>query len=639
MITFFRRALTSWFALALLGLVVVAFAVTGIGDPFGGKSGAPAGTALARVGSADIGEAAFMQMFDRTLRRVRETNPKLTAKDAVAQGAVGQVLDTMVVQAALDQFGKQSGVAISDRAVDGEIASVPAFQSAGKFDQALYQRLLRQQRLTEKDLRVDARGDLLRRQLITPVVIGTRVPAKLAEPYAALLLAVRTGAVATVPAAAMPAPPPTAAQLVTYYKANLARYTLPERRGFRYALLDGSKIGATVAVGDGEIAKYYDANRDALGGTEQRQLLQVVVPTQARAATLVATLKSGGSFATEAGKLGFAAADIDLGALSQARLASATSPAVAAAAFAAPAGTIAGPVQSSFGWHIVQVVKVIAPKVRSLAEARAEIVAKLRVTKAETALSDSVAAIEDALGSHASFADVAKKQGLTVVTVAPVTRDGRDPAQRAASADALVGQLAAKVFDADAADGATLQPLGKTLFALLEPGTVVPPAPQPLTVVQADATAQWTMAQRLLAARRAADAVIAAVAKGASFETALAAQHLPPPRPLQGRRLDIAQRQQVPPPVQLFLTLPAGATQAVAAGSAGFWIVHVDSIAAGDSAQLPAMTASAQAEFSKQSPDELAAAFARAVELQVGSNRNPAALDGVTRRILGQGAN
>ena len=36
MLTFFRKALSSWVVLAILGLVLVAFVITGIGDPFGG---------------------------------------------------------------------------------------------------------------------------------------------------------------------------------------------------------------------------------------------------------------------------------------------------------------------------------------------------------------------------------------------------------------------------------------------------------------------------------------------------------------------------------------------------------------------------------------------------------------------------
>ena len=71
MITFFRRFLTSWFALALLGLVVIAFAVTGVGNPFAGPGGAASGT-VATVGGKDIAENRLLGEFDRVLRRARQ---------------------------------------------------------------------------------------------------------------------------------------------------------------------------------------------------------------------------------------------------------------------------------------------------------------------------------------------------------------------------------------------------------------------------------------------------------------------------------------------------------------------------------------------------------------------------------------
>lgn len=639
MITFIRKALTSWFALGLLGLVLLAFAVTGVGDPFGTKGGGAKGSALARVGKTDVSEAGFLNEYDRIMRRARETNPKLTAAEAVAQGSVGQVLDQMVASTALEDFGKSAGVTASDRAVDGEIASIPAFQSGGKFDQATYQRVLKLQRISERELRDGLHGDLVRKQLVTPVAMATRVPRLLAEPYATLLLQLRSGAVATIATAAMPAPPaPTEAQLTAYYKANAARFTIPERRGFRYALVDGSAISASAVVSDAEVQKYYEANRETLGGAEQRQLLQVVVPDQAKAAAFVAAVRAGGSFAAEAAKLGFAATDTDLGLLSQSKFAAATSAAVATAAFGAAPGAVAGPVQSSFGWHVVEVARVVAPKGRSLGEAKAEIVTTLRKAKADAMLADTVAKIEDALSNKTSFVDVAKAHALTVVNVPPVTRDGRtDTPGFAVSAAAQ--PLIAKAFDSDPADGPALQQLGKEQFAMLEPGDVVPPTPLPLAKVRDAVAAQWTTEQRLHAAKAAADSVVAAVAKGTAFDAALTAAHLPPARPLAGRRIDIAQQQQVPPPVQLFMTLPAGGIRAIPAPQGqGFWIVHVATIAPGDPAQLPTLTASAQGEFAKEAPEEIAAAFANAVERQVGVARNPAAIDGVTKRILGSGA-
>ncbi len=639
MITFIRKALTSWFALGLLGLVLLAFAVTGIGDPFNTK-GAARGSTLARAGDNDITEPAFLSQYDRILRQARQSSPKLTAQDAVAQGAVGQVLEQMIGASALESFGAKNGLAVSDRAVDGEIASIPAFQSGGRFDEPTYRRLLQQQHISERELRDGMHGDLIRKLLLTPVGAATQVPEKLAEPYAALLLETHSGAIATVPAAAMPAPPaPTPAQLASYYAANAARFTIPERRGFRYALLDRDGLAASVPVTDADVQAYYDANRDALGGSEQRQLLQVVVPDQAKAAALAAAVRGGSSFAAEAAKLGFAAADIDLGLQSQAKLAAATSADVAKAAFATPVGKVMDPVQSSFGWHVAQVTKVIPPKVRSLADARPEIIKALRQTKSEAALADAVAKIEDALSSGTSFADAAKAHGLTVLAVPPVLRDGRNPDVPAYALPAGALPVVAKAFDADPADGASVQQLGKDQFAMLELGNIVRPTPVPLAKVQEVVTAQWTAEQRVAEAKRTADAIVAAVNKGTPLDAALAAHQLPPAKPLAGRRIDVSRQPQVPDPVKLFLTLPAGATRSLQAPQgAGFYVVHVATVAPGDPALLPQLAASARGEFAQSAPDEIAAAFAKAVERQVGTSRNPTAVAAVTQRLLGNGA-
>ena len=640
MITFIRKALTSWFALGLLGLVVVAFAVTGIGDPFGSKGSGVGGTDIARVGKTSISDTRFLAEFDRVMRQARERNPKLTTAEAVREGAVGQVLDQMVGATALEDFGAQSGIAVSDRAVDGEIASVGAFQQGGKFDQATYRRLLSQQRLSERELRDGLHGDLIRRQLLAPLATGLQVPQRLAEPYAALLLETRSGAVATVATAAQPAPSaPTDAQLGAYYQANAARYTVPERRSFRYALLDRELIAASVAVADTDVQKYYDTNRDALGGTEQRQLLQVVVSDEAQARALVTAIRAGASFAAAAAKLGFAAADIDLGLQTQAKFAASTSAGVAKAAFAAGAGTVTEPVRSPFGWHVVQAARIVAARGRSLAEARPEILTTLRRTRAEQAVADTVARIEDALTAGTSFADVAKANGLTIGRVEKVLRDGRNPDVPGTALPATVLAVVGKAFDVDPADGATLQELGKEQFAMLEPGAITPPAVLPLARIRADVAAAWAGDQRLASAKQAADAIVAAVGKGSSFAAALAAHGAGPARPLAGRRIDVARQPQVPPPVALFLTLPAGGTRALQAPQGqGFWVIHVDTVAPGAATELPALTAGARAEFEKTAPDELAAAFARAVERQVGASRSPSAIAAVTKRILGTGA-
>ncbi len=635
MISLFRRYLTSWFALGLFGLVLIAFAVSGVGNTsFGGLTG---GGGVASVGGVEISEAKLLGEFDRVLRRARQQNPKLDARTAARQGALGEVYEQLIATTALEKFGENTGFAVSERAIDGEIASVDAFRVGGKFDQATYRRLLADQRLSERDLRDGLRSDLIRKQVLTPVLSGVQVPRAMAEPYAATLLEQRSGAIAIVPASAVPAPPaPSDAQLAAFYAGHGAAFTVPERRAFRYALLDRDRLAAGVTISDAEVKKYYDANADTYAGAETRKLLQVVVPDEAKAQAIAAAVKAGRSFAAAAAAAGFAPADIDIGEQSKAKLAAATSPAVADAAFALKPGGTTAPVQSPFGWHLVSVTAITPARPRSLAAAHDEIAAKLKAARTETLLGDTVGKIEDALSGRTSLADVAKRFALTVAAVPAVTRAGVAPADPGFTLPPAAAPIVAKAFDADPADGPTLQQLAKDSFAVVELGEITPPVVQPLAKVRDAVVAAYLADARLKAARTVADGIVAEAAKGGRpFASIVAAHALPPAHPLAGRRLDLNRQAQVPPPVKLFLTLPAGATRALAAGPQGFWLVHVDSVTPGDVAAAPQLVDSARAEFARAAPDEIGAAFAQAVERSVGVKRNPNALAAATARVTG----
>ena len=89
--------------------------------------------------------------------------------------------------------------------------------------------------------------------------------------------------------------------------------------------------------------------------------------------------------------------------------------------------------------------------------------------------------------------------------------------------------------------------------------------------------------------------------------------------------------------MRLFQTLPAGASRALPAGPQGYWVVHVDTVTPGNVATAPQLVDSARAQFAQAGPDEIGAAFAQAVERQVGVKRNANALAAATARITGTG--
>jgi peptidyl-prolyl cis-trans isomerase D len=626
MITFIRRWLTSWPVLLLLGLVLVAFAITGIGDPFAG--GGPVGS-IAKVGDKVVGENDLLKAFDRLVRNARQSNPGVSQTDFAKQGAVTVAADQLIGQTAVETLATSAGIAASERAIGAVIAGIPAFQTGGKFDEATYRRVIADQKLTEAELHQGIAGDLVRKQLLTPVTAALGVPADMARPYAQMLVDIHRGGVALVPVTA--SVPPTEAEIAKFYADNKARFTVPERRAYRYATIDSAGIIASAAVSEAQIAAAFAKDPAKYGAAATRRLEQVVVPDEAKARVLVAAAATEG-FGKAAQRIaGFGAADIDLGEQTREAFGKATSPAVADAAFAASVGSVTAPIKTAYGWHVVRVAALGAAG-KSLAQARATVEADLKKTAGTAALGDLVAAIEDGVEAGKSFADIAKEQRLAILAQTPVTKEGSAPGAPPLSGDAAA--IAAKAFRHEPGDGAAVEDLGGGKLIVIETMAVTPAAPQPLAEIRAVVVAGAAQAKAMAAARGKADAVAAAVRKGQAFDAALAAQGLPPSQPLAGRRIDIAQQQQVPPMLQAFLETPKGSVQ-VLAGGLGWVLIHTSAIEPGQIEAVPGLLEAGRRDIAAQVPEEFAAAFALAAERALGTTRNSKAITAIARRLSG----
>ena len=160
MISFFRRALSSWVLLGLLGLIMIAFIVTGVGTPSGLDNLSGGGSNVAKVGSSSITSTDAASRVQAQLDGARQQNPGLDIGSFVRSGGVDQVVDQMINGRAFEQFGLKYGMTVSNRLVDGEIASIPAFRGpAGSFDRNTFLGVLAQRKLTERVVREDFARD------------------------------------------------------------------------------------------------------------------------------------------------------------------------------------------------------------------------------------------------------------------------------------------------------------------------------------------------------------------------------------------------------------------------------------------------------------------------------------------------
>ena len=645
MISFFRKALSSWLVLGLLGLVMLAFIVTGVSDPSGMTGGTAAqGDALAKVGGSTIGSIDAEQRAQNALRAEQQQQPEGAPALSMAQFAAGGAFDEMFQQlvsgTALEQFARKVGLSASKRMVDGEIASIPAFRGpTGQFDENAMRAILAQQRISEAQLRQDIAADAIRRQILVPVSVGARAPDWLVAPYASLLLEQRTGLIGIVPTAAMEGgAAPTDQELASFYQRQASRYTIPERRVLRFALVGPEQVAAGAQPTEAEIAASYRRDAARYAPTERRSYMQAVADTEAKANALASAVRGGQPFDAAARAAGLTPSTI--AAKTRTEVTELASAAVAGAVFGAGEGTVAAPARSDFGWHVAQVTAIERQAGRALPQVREEIATALRADKTKQALADLAARIDDALAGGASFDEVATREKLEVQTTPAVTAAGLAVDQAGYALAPELKPVLTQGFELAADDDPVVAVIvPQERFALVGVSRVVPAAAPPLASIR-DRVAQDFAADRAHArAKSVAEAIIAKAKSGTALPAAFAAAPVKIGAPVEtgGRRADLVQNgQSAPPPLRTLFTMTNGAVELLEApGRLGWWVIQLNRIIPGDARGAPELIAMTRTQFGRILGEEYANQFAAAARAEVGVTIDQSKVQQLKARLAG----
>jgi len=648
MLSFLRRltnskvgVIVTFVALIVIALAFAATGVPGLSGSLGGGGLTP--TTAVEVGKTKITTDDLKAAIQNAMNGYRQQNPQLTMAEFVQGGGFEGTLERMINTAALAQYGREQGMAVSKKSIDGQIASIPALQGVdGKFDPNLYKQALAQQHITDAGIRQEIAEDTFGQMLTTPTSGATQVPAQLAQPYASLLLEQRTGEFGFIPAKAMPAgPAPTDQELTAFYRHHIDRYTLPERRVIRYAEVTPDAVKAQATPSDAEIAAAYKAQAARFQPTEKRTLQQVIVADQKAAAALAAKVKAGTAIDAAAKAAGLEAQTID--GVTKDALAKQSSADIANAVFAAKQGDVLGPLKAPLGYAVIRVSAVTQVAGQTLAQAHDTLAKEITAQKTNDLLGKLHDKMDDSINGGASFADVVHDQKLTEQQTPAVTAQGIDPTNPASKPDPNLAQVIASGFGAQQGDSPELVPVGQDgSFAVVSLGQVIAAAPQPIAAVKAQ-VAKDVLADRAdQAAHKAAQAVIDAVNKGTDFKQAVAAAKVPVQlQPIHMTRAQLAASQQgAPPPLALMFTTPAKQAKLLEApNNAGWLVVYTDTITPGDATSKPNVVAATRGDLGHFVGSEYAEQFATAVRQAVGVKRNEAAIARVRSQLTGDGAN
>ncbi len=643
MLSFFRRIINSRtgviVAFIVLGVIALAFAA---GDVTGLRNVGPGSTAnAATVGGASISVVELEKRVQDEMQAFRQQQPTLDLAQFVNGGGFEGTLERMINSIALEQFGNAQGMRVSKQVVDGEIASIPSLQGPdGKFSQTVYERLLQQRKLTDPQIRAEIARGILTNQLTAPTVGASQVPDQLALPYASLLLEKRSGQLGFVPYRAMGAGDvPKDAELTTFYSLNRARYTIPERRVIRYALISPDRVKQAAIPTETEIVAAYQQQASRFAASQKRTLSQVVIGDKTAAEAFAAKVKSGTAIVDAAKAIGLDAAKIT--GVDRKGYAGQTSSAIAGAVFGVARGAVVGPLQAPLGWSVIQVDSIEQVPAKSLDQARPELAKELGADKAARAFADLHDRIDDAISNKATFAEIVADQKLQPVTTPALLADGRNVEQPEAKPDPALGQIIKAGFAAETGDDPQLVPAGADgTFAVVSLERVVPAAAPPAVQLREVLLRDFTIDRARRKARIVATQLVAQVNKGLALADALAQTKLslaPVQKVATSRAALVANPNGAPPPLALMFAMKAKTAKLLEAPEQGGWlIVYLDQIEAADATGKPAVINAMRADIGKTIGRELVQQFSEAVRRQVGVTKHEAAIAKARQELLGQ---
>ncbi|MBJ6121252.1 peptidylprolyl isomerase [Sphingomonas mollis] len=647
MLSFFRRIIHSKVGYVVtfivLGVIALAFAAGDISNLAGGSTGGLGGNDVATVGKQEITMADLRQRANDEVAAARQRNPQADIAGYLAAGQLDASLDRMISSYALADFGRQQGMIVSKRAVDGQIASIPGLQGpTGKFDENIYRRILIERKLTDAGIRRDIARDIVVQQLVAPTQGATQVPAQIVAPYASLMLERRAGEVAFVPMqAAASGAAPTPAELQTFYARNLQRYRVPERRTIRYALVTPDQVRASAVATPAEIAQAYQQNRAKYQPTEKRTIAQVIVADRAGAEAIAAKVKAGTPLAAAARAAGLEASTQT--AVEKAAYATQTGTAVADAVFAAPASSVVGPVRGSLGFTVARIESVQQVPGRTLAQVQDELAKEIGVRKSADALAQLHDTLDTALTGGSTFDEAVADAKIKPVTTPALTASATDPNDPLAKPDPALIPIVQAAFTAEDGDAPQLVQTGADgSFAVVAVGQITPAAPRPLAQVRDEVAAAFVADRTRQAARRIAAGILAKANRNTPLAQAVreAGTSLPAPRPIAGARTDLARQQAggPDPALALMFGMVQGTTKMVEAPQGTGWIVvRLTGIQRGDASKNPAILAATRGQLGQMIGSEYVQQFARAARNQVGVKTDATALKRLRAELAGQG--
>ncbi len=416
---------STWLKYVLVGIICVPFALVGINSYF--NNGGP--DYAAKVNGEKVSLNSFQNAYNQSRSQIQQTfGGQLPAGLDIGSIVNTQAMETVVRQEVLRQATFDNGFAVGDEQLAQQIISIDAFKDEGVFSQDRYTRHLQSAGVSVAEFEEQFRGDLLLQQFRNGVVATGFALSDENQLVSELRNQKRLASLITLDTAAKAETiEVTDEEITAHYDSNLAAFNNPEKVKVEYLELKIDDLKGTIEATDEDIAAYFEQNKTQWVVPEKRDASHILLALDsdasdsdaaeklAEASAIVARIAAGESLASLAPTLSDDPGSADNGGSLGAFGREVMVPEFEEVAFAMTEGEVSEPVRSDFGFHIIQLNKIIPEQGQSLEEVKDEVEDQYRTELAETRFFEASELLSNASYENSdSLQPAAEETGLTL---------------------------------------------------------------------------------------------------------------------------------------------------------------------------------------------------------------------------------
>jgi peptidyl-prolyl cis-trans isomerase D len=509
-----RKNVTGILAKILIGLLIVSFAVWGIGDMVRGYGR----DVVASVGGTPIKATEFRNAYQGQINNLsRQFGRRLTPQEAKVFGVERQVLDRLTGAAAVDNQTQSLKLDLSDKTIEKGVYADPMFKDAsGSFSADRMRDILRQGGYSEQQFFEARKRDTIRNQITSSILSNVAAPKVLTDMLQTYRDEKRVVQyIEVVPGKAVQLGKPTDKDLKQTYESNKRRFVTPEYRKFQALLLTAKAAKENLNISDAELKTSYETDKASFTIPEQRRIQQISFKDEAAAIAAKAELAAGKKFIDIAKAAGAKENDIDLGMLTKTAL---IDPKIAEVAFKLKKDEISDAVKGRFKTVLLRATEIKAGEQRTFEAVKADIRKQIENERVADKIQEIQNNVDDNRLAGKSLKEISKLLDLPFLDIASIDRQGNKPDGKPAITTLDKVTLISKAFAAEVGVENEVLQLANDGLAWLNLIAVTPEKQKPFKDVTAGVTKTWTE----LETRKKLQALASSLAKRVKDGAALA---------------------------------------------------------------------------------------------------------------------